>query len=840
MADMRHILFAAAAAIAAGLTQAAPPRLDLSWALEHASVSQAAPGGQTQAVLTLRNAGATPLPTQGWSLYFTVLAGLEPGPMPGGLRVEQVKGTLYRLRPAEGFPALAPGAEQRVTLRHPEILWQLAKAPQAPFVAEDAHPDAAVPVQGWRLAPIVRSRIEMPPGAEPLVDAPALHARYAAMQPAAAVELPPVFPKPLQWQRGPGEWRLQAAPLVIAPPELAPQAGRLQAWLDALLPAQPRAGTLTLELGRVPGQASPEAYELRIDAQGASLRGASAAGVSAGLASLRQLLPVAAPAGPAPALVLPALHIVDAPRFAYRGLMLDVARSFMAADDVARVLELMARLKLNTLHLHLSDDEGWRLEIAALPELTSVGARRGLSADPLAMLPPAYASGPKAGVAPGSGHYSRAEFVALLRRAAALGIDVIPEFDLPGHARAAVVAMEARHARLMATDPKAASAYRLRDPADRSRYRSAQFYDDNLIDPGLASSYRFIDTVAGEVAGLYREAGVPLRRLHLGGDEVPAGAWQQSPASQALMRREGLRDMPALWSHFFHRVERIAARHGARLAGWEEMGMRGGRPDPSLARRDVMLYVWNTTDGAEDLGLRLANAGYPTVLASARHFYMDMAHLKDPDEPGHDWAALVDLDQVFGYVPLDPARQGGRISAAPQLARLTPAGRRHVLGLEATLFSETVHSAERANYMLMPRLLAVAERAWSADPAWATAAAPRAAELYRADLARFLAQVGSQVLPRLDAERPDLHYRIAPPGLVRDPGDAGRVLVNYPWPGQPLRYTTDGSAPTAASPLVTGPIESRGPVRVTAFDSRGRPGLGSQLPALDDNQDTRP
>ncbi|MFT7772835.1 family 20 glycosylhydrolase [Roseateles sp.] len=831
MADMRHILFAAAAVIVAGLARAEPPRLDLSWTLERAGVSSGAPDGQTQAVLALRNAGAAPLPVQGWSLYFTVLAGLESGAMPGGMRVEQVKGTLYRLRPAEGFPALAPGAEQRVTLRHPEILWQPAKAPQSPFVAEDAHPDAAVPAQAWRLMPIDRSRIALPADTEPLVDAGALYARYETMQPVDRIELPPVFPKPLQWQRAAGEWRLQAAPQVVAPPQLASQARQLQGWLDAVLVHQPRNGTFRLELGRVRGQSSPEAYELRITPQGATLRGATPAAVALGLQSLRQMLPTGSPA---PSLALPALHLVDAPRFAYRGLLLDVARSFMTVQEVGRVLELMARLKLNTLHLHLSDDEGWRLEIAALPELTAVGAKRGLSADPLAMLPPAYASGPKAGTPPGSGHYSRAEFIALLRQAADLGITVIPEFDLPGHARAAVVAMEARHARLAASDPQAADAYRLRDPADRSRYQSAQQYDDNLMDPGLPSTYRFIDTVVGEVIGLYREAGVPLRRLHLGGDEVPAGAWQQSPASLALMQREGLKDAPALWSHFFDRIQRLVASHGVLLAGWEEMGMRAGKPDPGLAGRGVSLYVWNTTTGAEDLGLRLANAGYPTVLASARHLYFDMAHLRDPAEPGHDWAALVDLDEVFGYVPLDPARQGAVASQA-KLERLTSAGRRNVLGLEATLFTETVQNATRADYMLMPRLLAMAERAWSANPPWATASPAKAPALYRADLARFLAQAGTQVLPRLDAERPDLLYRIAPPGLMRDPRDSGRVLVNYPWAGQPLRYTTDGSAPTAASPLVAGPIVSHGPVHVTAFDSRGRPGRSSQLPALNND-----
>lgn len=841
---LRTVAAAAITVLASGPAFAAPPLIDLSWTLEGSEFTPAAPDGQTRAVLRLRNAGSLPLSTQGWSLYFTALSGLGGAPegsiVPGGMRLEQVTGTLYRLRPAAGFPALAPGQSHAVSLIHPEVLQLADKAPLSPYVVEDARGDVAVPVHEYRVEPIDRRRLTLAPGdREPWADAEQLYRRYAAMQADTAVpvdDAPPVLPTPLRWQRGAQDWVLRAPPLVEAEPALAHEAQALQARLDALLPAAPRAGTIRLEIGPVDGQSSPEAYALSIDAGGAKLRGSSAAGVAAGLQSLFQLLPVGEPRT---GVTLPALQLVDAPRFGYRGLMLDLARSYMGPAQIDRVLDLMARFKLNKLHLHLSDDEGWRLEIPALPELTAVGARRGHAANPLAMLPPAHGSGPAAEGAPGSGFLSSADFVALLKRAAALHIEVIPEFDLPGHARAAVVAMEARHARLLAGDAKAAAAYRLRDPADRSVYRSAQLYNDHLIDPGLESSYRFVETVVAEVAALYGEAGVPLRVLHLGGDEVPAGAWQRSPASQALMRRERLRDSQALWDYFFERVQRIVARRGIRLAGWEELGarkqrVRGGAerlaPNPRFAHRDISLHVWNTTEGSEDLGVRLANAGYPTVLASVMNLYLDMAQLKDPAEPGHNWATYLDLDQVFDYVPLDPLRRGAeRRSPAEPTAALTPAGRARILGLEATLFSETVRSPQRADYMLMPRLLAVAERAWAADPAWATETDPaRAARLYRADLARFLAKVGRQVLPRLDVERPDLAYRIAPPGLVRD---GERVLVNYPWAGQLLRYTTDGSAPTADSPLVSGPIASRGPVRVTAFSSRGRPGGSSQLPA---------
>jgi hypothetical protein len=355
------------------------------------------------------------------------------------------------------------------------------------------------------------------------------------------------------------------------------------------------------------------------------------------------------------------LSLRDAPRFEHRGLLLDVARNFHPKATVLRLLDLMGRLKLNKLHLHLTDDEGWRLAIPGLPELTEFGARRGHSADPWRHLPPAYGSGPDVANPDGSGHYSAADYAQILRFAAARHIEVIPEIEMPGHARAAVKAMQARARRLTAAAAPDATRYLLDDPADRSRYRSAQLYSDNVMDPGLPSTYAFIEHVVQALVVMHRQAGVPLRQLHVGADETPAGAWSGSPASMALVERQRLAGLPGLWNHFYDRVGEILARHGLAAGGWEELGARREKPDGSgplvpnehFAGRGHTLYVWNNLDEADDLAYRLANAGYRVVLAPATTLYLDMAHTATPGELGVNWAAYADLHQVFDYVPLD-------------------------------------------------------------------------------------------------------------------------------------------------------------------------------------------
>ncbi len=802
-----------------------------------------AQGSRSEVAFTLTNQGSTALPGQGWALYFSAIAGVNTGPVvQGGGEIERVSGTLFRLRPASAQAPLAPGATVRWVFQHPEVMLMPAKAPQAPYIAYDAAGLGAQALRDYRIEPLTRAeqRTLGAQDTEPLVTPQALFARYAKATDLPLSSLPLVFPSPQREQRGTGQLIWNSRPRVVADRALAAEAALAEKILAPYWPAARSAGKtapvlrLSLQKGAAP-QVSGEAYALEVGDAGVSISAAQPAGVSRGLQSLRDLLPVQAGASGA-ALVLPHVVLRDAPRFEYRGLMLDVARNFQSKDTVLGVLDLMARYKINKLHLHLADDEGWRLEVAGLPELTRFGARRGHPADLREHLPSAYGSGPDVADPHGSGFFSSADYVAIVKHAAALHIEVIPEIEMPGHARAAVKAMEYRSRERRRLGLAQPDAYLLSDPQDKSVYRSPQLYTDHVINPGMPGAYRFIDHVVAQLVRLHRQAGAPLRHLHVGADEVPRGAWEKSPAIDALKRAHGLADSAAVWDHFYNRVEATLRRHGIAAAGWEELGtrvteLRGQRvvlPNPEFLRRGLSTYVWNNLDDDVDLAYRLANAGYQTVLAPVTNLYFDMAHVKSDEEQGHNWGAYVDVDTVFDFVPLDFVRRSPTdATPVPGRQGLTEFGRGQIRGLEATLFSETVRTPERLHHMLMPRLLALAERAWAADPAWATEKdRARADQLHAADWSRFANTLGKRVLPRLDAERAGVAYRIAPPGLKVE---GAQVWVNHALPGTVLRYTTDGSTPNAQSPRVSGPVPALGLLQVAAFDRTGRASRISKL-----------
>lgn len=796
------------------------PPLALRW------TAQSVEDGLTVATLTLRNTGAAPLPLGGWSIYVSTLASVMPSHDGDGVTVTPVAGPLVRLRPVAAG-TLAPGATLTMTLRHAGVVILRDKGPVGPYLVYDDAPDHGVPLADYMAEPLAAAaQIPGAPAGTGSVVAPqetfAANARIASV-PAAA--LSPVLPTPQQVRRLDGSVRVER--LAVS----APAALRGEATLARTFFTTGTAGTpLRLAIAPVAGQPSDEAYRLEIrPGAGIAITGTTAAGVFNGLQSLRQIVANAPRTGAT--LTLPALDIVDAPRFAHRGLMIDVARNFQDRTRLFRVIDLMARYKLNRLHLHLTDDEGWRLEIPALPELTTVGGRRGQQYAGGAMLPPSYGSGPDPADVHGSGFYTAADYVAILRYAQARHIAVVPEIEMPGHARAAVLAMAERARRLRAAGRRDADDWLLRDPADRSVYSSAQEYHDDVIDPGLPSSYRFIDTVVSHLVALHRQAGVPLRVLHIGGDELAAGAWTGSPAARramaALPGADPDRDMTGatadLWDHFYDRVVAMLARHGVRATGWEELGMRkrrvGDRTEEGVNAHFLtaapLLQVWNNLPGSRDLAVRLANGGYEVVLSPASSLYFDMAYLRDRAEPGHDWAACTGLEDVYRFDPMAPADTA-----------LTAAGRAHVVGLEGTLFAETVRAPWRMDYMLLPRLFGLAERAWAPAPGWTGASGAARDAAYAAGWSAFATQVGRQVLPQLDREVAGLSYRIPPPGLMlRD----GLVLANGGLPGFTLRYTTDGSVPDRHSAIVNGPIAARGTITVAIFSSTGRAGRPAQI-----------
>lgn len=472
---------------------------------------------------------------------------------------------------------------------------------------------------------------------------------------------------------------------------------------------------------------------------------------------------------------VPEAVIEDWADYRYRGFMLDVSRNFIGKDDVKRIIDLMARYGLNTLHFHLGDDEGWRLEIPAIPELTSVGARRGYAeTDDVPYLKGSYSGdgNPDSG-APASGYYSVDDYVELLKYADSKGIAILPEFDTPGHSRAAIRALDyrARHA--------GDSSMALVEQGDTSRYVTAQDYTDNIINPAIEGPYRFLGVVMDGIKDIYAKAGVELPGIHIGGDEVADYAWDGSPAVATLKAEKGIADQRGVHAYFNERVARLAAERGIKIAGWEEIALDHSPAYDDIVR-PVTLYVnrW-TYAGKRDY--QTSHKGYPVVLSNVDYLYFDMKYTGHPEEPGLMWGGIVDE-----FRPLHATRE--------EMCPGAPAAE----GISGTLFAETVRSRAMVERYLLPRILGLAERAHNAS-----------ATIGDAD---YFGLVTAE-MPRWAAEGHDF--------FVRQPGikvSDGMVTMNTAYAdgmGE-IRYTLDGSEPTETSTLYTGPFSAGDAAQIRA------------------------
>ena len=792
------------------------------------------------AELTLANNGRVPLPGTGWAIYFNFSRMVQPAGVTGEVAISHVNGDLLRLAPEAGCAGLRPGQSRRIGFTGGLWLLQETDAPLGFYIVyADGTPGAfAEPIGDPEILPFPQPLVRGTQDQVP-VETPALRfARNAAMPALPEDAIGRITPTPRSARYLAGSFALDADATISGGTDLSGEALYLRHALTQLMTGKPAIaadghGEIVLRLDAALGTA----YRLAVGPDGIAITGGTQAAVFHGIQSFLQLLPTGAWRQNQRSLAVPHCLVEDAPRFAYRGLHFDVARNFSDKQTVLRVLDLMALYKLNTLHFHLTDDEGWRLEIPSLPELTGLGSRRGFTQDETDCLLPSFGSGADQRAQQGSGCYSRQDFVEILRYAKTRHIEIIPEIDLPGHARAAIKAMQSRWRRLMAERrPEEAGAYRLDDPDDASSYESVQHWKDNVICIAAEPAYRFFETVVHDIKGMYDEANLKLRTLHVGGDEVPHGAWDGSPICRAYRTAHDLPDTTALLGHFLNRLRRILADCGVAMAGWEEIALshQDGRaqPDPRLLGGDVLTYVWNNVWGwgQEDIAYRLANLGYQVVLCNVTNLYLDLACDKDPAEPGYYWGGYIDTRTVFEFCPLDIyATAGTDVLGRPldpakleEKARLTPDGAARILGIQGQLWAENVRSRARAEYLLMPRLIAVAERAWAADPGWsgiADPAARRAAVDH--DWADFAHRLGQRELPRLDGILGGISYRVPLPGAVfRD----GFCHANCETPGLALRYTLDGRDPDAESPLYHGPVPlPRGGVfKVACFTTTGR------------------
>ncbi len=791
--------------------------------------------------LTLHNRGTHPI-AAGWAIYFNTCRKVVPGTVVAGYAIEHLNGDLFRLTATGAHDAWPAGGTLVVDYDAQYWAISVTDAPLG-FYLIPADGGRAVDLGDPHIVPFARpeQRHRGAYDCTPIADAAGRYLQNAPARLLASEQVGRITPRPVLAEFGGGACTLTRRTSIVFSAGLPGEAALLRAILDEL-PEHADGGVahIVLDLGAVDvarsaGSPLQEAYQVDIAPDAVCIRGAGAHGVFNGIQTLRQLLVPGSG-------LLPIGRVADAPRFGYRGMMLDVARHFASKETVMRLLDCMALYKLNRFHFHLTDDEGWRFAVPMLPELTEIGARRGVQTDGRACLPPSFGSGADVERSAGTGHYSADDFIAILRYAHARHIEVIPEFNLPGHARAAVVAMRARHDRLRAAgDIEGAERFLLDDAGDQSSYESVQLWHDNVICLALPSVDRFIDTVVTELVAMYRAAGVPLRMIHTGGDEVPAGAWLRSPRCQALMAERGWTSIDSLRADFVGRCRDILARHGLVFAGWEETVLEHHRvdgrdrllPSARFAASQFHVYAWNNAWGwgQEDCAYRLANAGYEVVLANCANLYFDLAHAKDPEEPGYYWSGFVSARDAFTFCPLDtgatactePMGKAVSKQTLAGMARLDAVGISRIAGIQGQLWGENARSAERIEYLAAPRLIALAERAWAPDPGWdAIEDGRQRAERIERDWNEFANRLGQRDLARLDAAPLAYGYRLPPPGAVVAE-DAFRA--NVALPGLALHYTVDGSEPTARSKRYEGPVPVSPAVvtfRIATFNTRGR------------------
>jgi hexosaminidase len=485
-----------------------------------------------------------------------------------------------------------------------------------------------------------------------------------------------LVPIPSKVTTRPGFFVLGASTRVSAPASLRAVAERFRQEVSAAtglpLPAGSGAGGIVLKLDPTLAKTlGDEGYRLSVSPRGVTVRAAAPAGIFYGLQTFRQLLPPAVfrraplPAAGGEAWKAPSVEIEDRPRFSWRGSHVDVARHFQPKEFIFKHLDLMALHKLNVFHWHLTEDQGWRLEIKKYPKLTTVGAWRKDSA--LGPPPEKDKDGKRAWRFRGKGHggfYTQDDAREVVRYAADRFITVVPEIEMPGHAKAAIAAYPelGNTGKPMEVETRWGVFKEIFSPEDRT--------------------LKFLQDVLDEVLAIF-----PSKFIHIGGDEVPKDEWKASPVAQARMKDKGLKTEEELQSWFVKQMGAWLDSRGRRLVGWEEILEGGLAPGATV-------MAWQSIEPA----IAAAKQGHDAIMAPTQWTYLDYLQSKDPREPvgigGHN-----PLEKVYSFDPIPQA--------------LPPELEKHILGGQAQLWTEYMPNPRHAEYMLWPRLSALAESVWS-------------------------------------------------------------------------------------------------------------------------------
>jgi hexosaminidase len=399
---------------------------------------------------------------------------------------------------------------------------------------------------------------------------------------------------------------------------------------------------------------NPEAYLVKVDETGVFISASSSNGLFYGMESLRQILPQDMTNGQ---LKIPALVIKDKPRFSWRGNMLDVSRHFFSVDFIKKYIDILAMYKINTFHWHLTDDQGWRIEIKKYPALTRKGAwRNGTSIGHTK-----ESDGKHYG-----GFYTQKEIREIVAYAKARYITIVPEIEMPGHAMAA-----------LASYPELGCSG---GPYETGMHWG--IYDD-VYCAGKESTFIFLENVLSEVMALF-----PGKYIHIGGDEVRKTRWKNCPYDEARMKKEGLKNEEALQAYFIRRIEKFLNAHGRKLIGWDEILQGGITPNATV-------MSWRGIQG----GIEAAKKDHDVVMSPLRSMYLNLYQSKDKESEPPAYGGFLPLEKVYAYEPVPDT--------------LSASEAKHILGVQSNVWTEYISDSSLLEYMLLPRLQAQAEVGWT-------------------------------------------------------------------------------------------------------------------------------